>query len=178
MQILDLPYSVKTENLSLPRTGNQKFGGTPSIESCLCAPPVELLLLLSKNNFEAHMIRLLRPLLFVCLLVACSPSSEARFRTARETVAPPAVPSVATSAAMREAFLSYPRRCRVEVQKRLAGYGRFKSHAGGGWTVETAAALAGYVEDLGNLAYGWPSVSGSKTILWGIVTDNSICRMP
>lgn len=124
------------------------------------------------------MIRLPSSLLFACLLAACSPATEAGVRKARETVAPPAVPSVATSAAMREAFVSYPKRCRIEVQKRLASYGRFKGDAVGAWTEETAAALAAYVADLGNLAYGWPTVSGSKTILWGIVTDNSKCRMP
>ena len=87
-------------------------------------------------------------------------------------------PSLHSAKPMAIAFSSVPTACRKEVQRQLSSYGFYHGPIDGNWNEAVASGLVQWVGGLKTLAYGWPSVAGSKGILWSIGASEMSCPMP
>lgn len=83
--------------------------------------------------------------------------------------------SEATIAPMATAFAEMPLGCRIAVQEKLQQHGWYRGVVDGRWSIELGQGLIAWVHETGNLAYGWPTVPGSKGILWSVAGDLERC---
>lgn len=107
------------------------------------------------------------------MLAACS--GPAADRTQDAAVLPLPEVSDATIVPMATAFAEVPVECRMAVQQRLKRLEMYKGAANGQWSADLGQGLIAYVHATGNMAYGWPSVPGSKGILWSVAGGNPSC---
>ncbi|MGB3278395.1 MAG: hypothetical protein WBA92_04295, partial [Pseudorhodobacter sp.] len=108
-----------------------------------------------------------------CLSTACTGPYAAVSR--QEPLEPLPEVSQTTIAPMKAAFLQMPVECRKAVQEGLTKYGMYGGVADGLWNTSVGHGLVAYVSATGNTAHGWPSVQGSKGILWNVSQGDARC---
>jgi len=119
----------------------------------------------------------LRTAMLALGVVAATPSGAYAQEPDAAGVSLPVV-SATTVGPMKQAFADMPVACRKSVQQGLRVSGGYRGSANGRWSTDLGNALVSYVLAAGNLAIGWPSVPGSKGILWHASADNSACPPP